>query len=93
MQATYDASGKTNEMLVNGELISGFGGDAGMVAFGWWQVASLVWTQKGVDEGSGYFPGIQTGDLVTESQRAAAASFGGDEAMINNFGWWEYACD
>ena len=79
-------------MLVNGELISGFGGDAGMVAFGWWQVASLVWTQKGVDEGSGHFPGIQTGDLVTESQRAAAASFGGDEGMID-FGWWEYACD
>ena len=78
-------------MLVNGELISGFGGDAGMVAFGWWQVASLVWTQKVVDEGSSYFPGIQTGDLVTESQRALAA--GGDEAMINNFGWWEYACD
>ena len=92
MQATYDASGKTNEMLVNGELISGFGGDAGMVAFGWWQVASLVWTQKGVDEGSDYFSGLQTGDLVTESQRALAAGYGGDEAMIQ-FGWWEYACD
>ena len=77
---------------VNGELITGFGGDAGMVAFGWWQVASLVWTQKGVDEGSGYFPGIQTDDLVTESQRTTAAGFGGDEGMIQ-FCWWEYACN
>ena len=58
----------------------------------WWQVASLVWTQKGIDKGSGYFPGIQTGDLVTESQRAAAAGFGGDEVMID-FGWWEYVCN
>ena len=48
--------------------------------------------QVGVDGGSGYFPGIQAGDLVTESQRATAAGFGGDEAMIE-LGWWEELCD
>ena len=46
----------------------------------------------GVDGGSGYFPGIQAGDLVTESQRATAAGFGGDEAMIE-LGWWEELCE
>ena len=74
------------------KLIAGFGGDAGMVGADWWQVVSLVWTQKGVDEGSGYFPVIQTGDLVIDSQRATAAGFDGDKGMIQ-FGWWEYACN
>ena len=45
-----------------------------------------------MDGGSGYFPGIQAGDLVTESQRATAAGFGGDEAMID-LGWWEELCE
>ena len=64
-----------------------------MVGFGWWQVAGpLIWTQVGVDGGSGYFPGIQTGDLVTESQRATAAGFGGDQTMVFVYGWWEYTC-
>ena len=70
---------------------AGFGGDEAMVGYGWWKVASLFWTQEGVDGGSAYFPGIQVGDPVTESQRATAAGFGGDEAMVE-FGWWEYLC-
>ena len=54
-------------------MVVGFGGDDAMVNFGWWQVAELMWTQVGVDGGSGYFPGIQVGDFVTESQRATAS--------------------
>merc|ERR1712008_354154 len=50
--------------------------------------SNYCWTQGGVDGGSGYFPGIQVGDLVTESQRAAAAGFGGDDAMVE-IGWWK----
>ena len=35
--------------------------------------APLCWTQVGVDGGSNFFPGIQVGEFVTESQRAVAA--------------------